>query len=206
MTAHSPELPFALTLDDYLAAGEEKWNDFEVAEGNLVLREERSRPHQKTAFRLAGAFETAVRKYRSTHPGANAPCYEINTEVNLLLWEVPLTIRKPDVIVHRCREQFEMLQAGDAIIVAEVISRWSESRDRIHKMGEYAKSRIPHYLIIQFDEVGATIVEHYALIASDTTYSRISVTHRDRDIWALDITVPFEIQIGWQDLDVGPPV
>ncbi|GAA4240353.1 hypothetical protein GCM10022254_64650 [Actinomadura meridiana] len=195
-----------MTLDEYLELDEDVRRSSEIVEGSLVPREPRERPHQKTAFRLANAFEAAVLKYRSAHSGSTAPCYEVNTEVPLQLWEVPLTIRIPDAIVHRCREQFERLDAADAIIIAEVISRWSQSRDRIHKMGEYAKSGIPHYLIVQFDERGATIVEHYALMSPDhLTYSQISVNHRDRDIWALNISIPFDIQISWQELDIILP-
>ena len=195
-----------MSTEEYLALDEEVQRESEVVEGRLVAREPRERPHQKIGFRLANAFETAVLKHRSAHSGSSsAPCYEINTEVPLRLWDVPLTVRKPDAIVHRCREQFEMLEAEDAVIVAETISRWSESRDRIHKMGEYAKARIPHYLIVQFDELGATIVENYALLDMDTPYSKIGTTHRDRDIWALNLSIPFEIQVGWPDLAVGLP-
>ncbi|TDD86232.1 Uma2 family endonuclease [Actinomadura rubrisoli] len=206
MSANWPDRPNPLTLDAYLALAEEVRREIEVVDGNVVPREERGRPHQKTAFRLASAFEADVRKYRAGHSGGAPPCYEVNTEVSVLLWEVPLTVRKPDVVVHHCRDQFEMLDAGDVVIAVEVMSRWSESRDRIHKMGEYAKARIPHYLIVQFDEVGATIVEHYALLDADLAYSKIGVSHRDRDLWALHMTVPFQIQVGWQDLEVGPPV
>jgi Uma2 family endonuclease len=194
-----------MSLEDYLALDEEVQRESEVVEGNLTPREPRTRPHQKTAFRLANAFEAAVLKYRTTHSGDTSTCYEINTEVPLRLWEVPATVRKPDAIVHQCRGQFETLEARDAVIVAEVISRWSVSRDRIHKMGEYAKALIPHYLIVQFDELGATIVEHYALMGTDTSYSMIGITHRDRDIWALNVTIPFDIQIGWPDLAVALP-
>ncbi|MEU8804672.1 Uma2 family endonuclease [Spirillospora sp. NPDC048819] len=195
-----------LSMEEYLALDEEVERESEVVEGHLVAREPRERPHQKTAFRLANGFEVAVLKYRSAHAGSRgAPCYEINTEVPVRLWDVPLTIRKPDAIVHRCREQFETLEAADAVIVTEVVSRWSQSRDRIHKMGEYAKALIPHYLIVQFDELGATIVEHYALMGTDTSYFKIGITHRDRDIWALNLTTPFEIQVGWPDLAIALP-
>ncbi|MFG1999149.1 Uma2 family endonuclease [Spirillospora sp. NPDC048911] len=205
MTMNWPDHPHPLTLDEYLALDEEIQRETELVDGIRVQREQRGRPHQKTAFRLANALETAVRKYRQSHTTGSPPCYEVNTEVNVLLWDVPPTIRKPDVIVHRCRDQFETLGAGDAVIVAEVISRWSESRDRIHKMGEYAKAGIPHYLIVQFDEMGATSVEHYAVLAAQPVYSKIGITHRDRDLWALNVTVPFDVQIGWQELEVGPP-
>ncbi|GAA2572986.1 Uma2 family endonuclease [Actinomadura fulvescens] len=201
-----PEHPDPLTLDEYLALDEEIQRETELVDGIRVQREQRGRAHQKTAFRLANALEAAVRKHRQSYSTGNPPCYEVNTEVNVVLWNVPPATRKPDVIVHRCRNQFETLEAADALVVAEVISRWSESRDRIHKMGEYAKAGIPHYLIVQFDEAGATIVEHYGLLGAQPGYSKIGITHRDRDIWALNVTVPFDIQVGWPELDIGLPI
>ncbi len=49
-----------LSLEGYLALDEEVRRESEVVEGHLVAREPRDRPHQKTAFRLANAFEAAV--------------------------------------------------------------------------------------------------------------------------------------------------
>ncbi|CNE82935.1 Uncharacterized protein conserved in cyanobacteria [Mycobacterium tuberculosis] len=193
-----------MSLEEYLELDEDVQRDSEVIEGVLVAREPRRRPHQRTGFRIAQAFEVAVAKYRRAHDEGEAPCIDLNTEVPIILWQVPLTLRIPDVVVHHCRDVFENLDAKDILIAVEVISRWSQSRDRIHKMGEYAKAGIPHYLIIQFDQHGALIVEHYALTTADRTYSRISTNHRDGDIWALNITHPFDIQIGWEDLDIAP--
>ncbi|TDC77183.1 Uma2 family endonuclease [Actinomadura sp. 7K507] len=204
MTMNELETQAFLSLEGYFALDGDIQRESEVVEGHLVSREPRNRPHQRTGFRLAQAFEVAVAKYRSSHDEEKAPCIDINTEVPVRLWEVPLTLRIPDVVVHHCREVFETLGAGDILIAVEAISRWSQSRDRIHKMGEYAKSGIPHYLIVQVDEIGALIVEHYALTTTDRRYSRISVNHRDGDIWALNISHPFDMQIGWQDLEIAP--
>lgn len=204
MTSDWLERPTPLTLDDYSALDEHLRRELEVVDGVATPRERRDRAHQKTAFRLAEAFELSVAKFRQDHVAGDPPCVEVNTEVDVVLWHVPLTVRKPDVVVHHCLDSFETLEAVDVLIVVEVLSRWSESRDRIHKMGEYAKAGIPHYLIVQFDDIGATEVEHYALLAGERVYAKIGVTHRDRDVFALKATTPFAAEIDWQSLAIAP--
>jgi Uma2 family endonuclease len=193
-----------ISLDEYHDLDDDVRREIEVVDGVVVRREKRGRPHQKTAFRLAESLEGAVAKFRQDHRSEHAPCYEVNSEVDVLPWEVPLTIRKPDVVVHYCLDPFAELTATETVVVAEVISRWSESRDRIHKMGEYAKAGIAHYLIVEFDAMGALSIEHYALLGGARTYSQLKVTHRDRDIFAVSLTDPFPVQILWQDLDIAP--
>lgn len=204
MESHWLPRPGPLSLDDYLALDEQARRDIEVVEGTPVPREQRSRAHQKTGFRIAEAFEGAVAKFRRDHTGGTPPCYEVNTEVDVILWEGPLTLRKPDVVVHHCLDAYARLHTADVLVIIEVLSPWSDSRDRIHKKGEYAKAGIPHYFIVQFDEVGATSVEHYALLENDRAYSTIGVTHRDRNVFGITITTPFAAQIQWQDLEVAP--
>jgi len=106
--------------------------------------------------------------------------------------------------VHRCLTGFERLTASDAAVVIEVASPWSQARDRIHKKGEYAQAGIPHYLIVQCDEAGAVSVEHYALVDAERSYSATSTTHRDRDVFAIDMSTPFSVQVLWQALETAP--
>jgi hypothetical protein len=60
----------------------------------------------------------------------NAGRYETNTEVDVLLWEVPPTARKPDAALHRCIPDTEQLMAQHVLIAVEVLSTWSGRRDR----------------------------------------------------------------------------
>ncbi|POM24657.1 hypothetical protein BTM25_32910 [Actinomadura rubteroloni] len=206
MTTSWPGRHEPTTLDEYLALDAEMRREVELVDGTITPREKRDRRHQKTGFRLAEAIESAVAKARRDHQrGGEPPCIEVNTEVDVVLWEVPPTIRKPDVVVHHCLDDFEELAARDVLIVVEVVSRWSQSRDRIHKMGEYAKAGIPHYLIVEFDGIGALTLEHYALLAVDQHYSRLGTAHRDRSGLALSITDPFPLRIQWNELETGPP-
>lgn len=192
------------TLDAYLALDEETRRDIEVVEGVATPREQRNREHQKTGRRLANALESGIERHRrSLSRPENAPSVEVNTEIEVILWDVPLHLRKPDVVVHACPKPGEWLRADDVIIAVEVLSPRSGARDRIHKAGEYAKAGIPHYLIVQIDTQGAVSIERYALLGSGE-YSRSKVAHRDIDALALSMTTPFVLDINWLQLDIAP--
>ncbi|MFI6899920.1 Uma2 family endonuclease [Nonomuraea sp. NPDC050394] len=192
------------TLDAYLALDEETRRDIEVVDGVAVAREQRSRGHQKTGRRLAEALENGIEKHRrSLSRPRKAPCVDVNTEIEVILGDVPLHLRRPNAVVHSCLEPGEWLRAEDVIVVVEVLSRHSIVRDRVHKAAEYAKAGIPHYLIVQFDDQGAVSIEHYALVCG-TEYSKIKVTQRDMGGLALSMTTPFVLDIDWLQLDIAP--
>ncbi|MFD0850973.1 Uma2 family endonuclease [Actinomadura adrarensis] len=132
-------------------------------------------------------------------------CYETNTEVDVLLWEVPPTARKPDAVLHRRIPDFEQLSARHVLIAAEVLSTWSERRDRVHKMGEHADAGIPHYWLVTFDKIGALTIERYALGGAGR-YLHIGTCHRDMGAVAVKATDPFPVEILWRALEVAPQV
>ncbi|WP_067480218.1 Uma2 family endonuclease [Actinomadura hibisca] len=191
-----------ITWEMFLEIDEDVRRDLEIVDGYAVPREQRGREHQKVGTRLSMALENAaVAEMRRSGPGA---CYETNTEVDVLLWEVPPTARKPDAVLHRCLPDFEQLAAEHVLIAAEVLSTWSERRDRIHKMGEYANAGIPHYWLLSFDKIGAVSIERYALVGGVDRYTHIGTTHRDMGPVAASVTDPFPIEILWEHLEVAP--
>jgi Uma2 family endonuclease len=178
--------------------------DLEIVDGYVVPREQRGRDHQKVATRLSLALEAAA--VAQMRRAGEATCYETNTEVDVLLWEVPPTARKPDAVLHRCLPDYEQLSAGHVVIVAEVLSTWSERRDRVHKMSDCADAGIPHYWLISFDKVGAVAIERYALAGGRAPYVHIGTSHRDMGPVAVAVTDPFRLEIRWRDLEVAPTV
>lgn len=159
---------------------------------------------RRVATRLSLALETAaVRQMRKT---GGAECYETNTEVDVLLWEVPPTARKPDAVLHRCIPDEEQLAAEHVLVAAEVLSTWSGRRDRVHKMSDYADAGIPHYWLVSFDKVGAVAIERYALAGGVGRYVHIGTSHRDMGLTAVSISAPFPVEILWADLEVAPQV
>jgi Uma2 family endonuclease len=191
-----------ITWETFLDIDEELRRDLEIVDGYVIPREQRGRDHQKVGTRLSLALErAAVADMRRTD---NNSCYETNTEVDVLLWEVPPTARKPDAILHRCLPEFEQLAAGHCLIAAEVLSTWSERRDRVHKMSDYADAGIPHYWLVSFDKAGALTIERYALSDGRGRYSHIGTAHRDMGPVAATISDPFPLEILWQDLEIAP--
>lgn len=76
-----------ITWEMFLDIDPDVRRDPEIVDGYGVPREQRSRDHQKLSTRLSLALETAaVQQMRKT---GSAECYETNTEVDVLLWEVP---------------------------------------------------------------------------------------------------------------------
>jgi Uma2 family endonuclease len=191
-----------ITWDMFLEIDEDIRRDLEIVDGYVVPREQRSREHQKVATRLSLALETsAVQQMRKSGGGE---CYETNTEVDVLLWEVPPTARKPDAVLHRCIPDTSQLTAQDVLIAAEVLSTWSGRRDRVHKMSDYADAGIPHYWLVAFDKVGAVTIERYALAGGVGRYVHLGTSHRDMGQTAVKISDPFPLEILWADLEVAP--
>lgn len=165
-------------------------------------REQRSLEHQKVATRLSLALETAaVRQMRKT---GGAECYKTNTEVDVLLWKVPPTARKPDVVLHRSIPDTAQLPAGHVLVAAELLSPWSGRRDRVHKMSDYADAGIPHYWLVSLDKVGAVTIERHALAGGAGRYVHVSTSHRDMGPTAVKISDPFPAEILWSELEIGP--
>lgn len=191
-----------ITLAEYLTFDEDVRRSIEVVDGVAFPREQRSRGHQQLGRRFANALETAVAKYRR-ELGSDAPCIEVNTEIEVILWDVPLNIRIPDVVVHHCVPATEWVTGEDVLIAIEVLSKNSQQRDRFHKMSDYAKAGIPHYWIVDWDDKGALIIEHYALAGSARDYLRVGISHRDRDKPALNLTAPFPLWLDWDALELA---
>lgn len=189
---HAPQRG-PLTWETFLDIDESVRADLEIVDGYAIPREQRGRGHQKVGTRLSLALE-------------QDDSYETNTEVDVLLWEVPPTARKPDAVLHRFLPEFQQLTARDVVIVAEVLSTWSERRDRVHKMADYADAGIPHYWLVGFDKVGAVSIERYALIGGAKPYVHIGTTHRDMGAVAVEVTAPFPIRMLWAELEVAPQV
>lgn len=97
----------------------------------------------------------------------------------------------------------EWVTGEDVLIAIEILSKNSQRRDRFHKMADYAKAGIPHYWLVDWEDKGALIIEHYALTGSGRDYLQVGISHRDRDKPALNLTAPFPLWLDWDALELA---
>ena len=80
----------------------------------------------------------------------------VGTDGEVTLFEVPPTVRRPDVVVARASSAVRdrpglpanRLQVSEVLLVAEVVSPSSVERDLVTKRREYAAAGIPAYLVV----------------------------------------------------------
>ncbi|MEV6098726.1 Uma2 family endonuclease [Nocardia sp. NPDC051981] len=106
---------------------------------------------------------------------------------------------EPDVIVvHADRDGDYGLtgyQADDVVLVVEIVSPESRTRDRERKPQLYARAGISHFWRVENAD-GRPVVYVYELDPATSTYALTGI-HHDR----LQLTVPFEIDIDLTEID-----
>ncbi|GAA5096089.1 Uma2 family endonuclease [Nocardia iowensis] len=162
MTSGAPSdwyrwIPAQITARDYELLPEDFCRTIEVVDGHIVKCESTSRLHDRVARRVATQLE-AGRKPE--------PCLMVETDVDVRISDVPLSLRRPDVTVYRCLDDDAKLYAGDAVLVVEIVSPDSSFHtDTVEKKAAYAAAGIPVYLIVFPTEAGDGIelIEEYRL-------------------------------------------
>ncbi|BDU03799.1 Uma2 family endonuclease [Nocardia cyriacigeorgica] len=106
---------------------------------------------------------------------------------------------EPDVLVIREEadggRDLTTYQAADVVLVVEVVSAESRTRDRERKPQLYAKAGIPHFWRVENID-GRPVVYVYELDPAPGAYAPSGIFH-DR----LKISVPFEIDIDLSEID-----
>lgn len=195
MTSGAPSdwyrwIPEQITAREYELLPEDFCQTIEVVDGHIVKCESPSRLHNRVARRIATHME-AGRKPE--------PCLMVDTDVDVRISDVPLSLRRPDVIVYRCLEDDEKLYAGDTVLVVEVVSPDSSFHtDTVEKKAAYAAAGIPVYLIVFTTEAGDGIelIEEYRL--SEGRYHLVCLHTR-----RLTLDSPISIDVTFGDLTSG---
>ena len=193
-----------MTLEAYESLPEDLARGIEVADGTVIVCHSPSDKHQAVQHALLNALSDAARK----HDQGRGTCHRVRAGIDVLLTEVPLHFRTPDLTVFRCLGASQpgrwngKPRASDALIVVEIVSPGSRSEDTLVKRVRYARAGIPYYWIARLaqDDGPASSVERLRLI-SDGTYATEQVSFRKRDILAVDALDPFEASITWEQLD-----
>lgn len=183
-------IPEQITERDYELLPEDFCRTIEVVDGHIVKCESPSRLHNRVARRMAARME-AGRKPE--------PCLMVETDVDVRINDVPLSLRRPDVTVYRCLDDDKRLYSGDALLVVEIVSPDSSFyTDTVEKKAVYAAAGIPAYLIVFLTEAGDGIeqIEEYRL--SEGRYHLVCLHTR-----RLTMDTPISIDIPFAELIAG---
>lgn len=134
----------------------------------------------------------AARLLANALDAAAGPDWNADTGFAVRLQDVPLTNRRPDVIVYRAETiDLTPTRREHVLLVVEVVSPGSETTDRIVKVDQYAKAGIPFYWRIEQAATGVPIVYTYVLGPATKAY-------RDGDMFTgtVKATAPFSNTVG----------
>ncbi|MEE1756258.1 Uma2 family endonuclease [Streptomyces sp. SP18CS02] len=140
-----------ISAEQYDSWSEEQCAGIEIVDGMVVVRPSASKRHNRLTRILANALDAAA--------GAD---WNADTDFDVRLQDVPLTNRRPDVIVYRTETiDLTPTRPEHVLLVVEVVSPGSETTDRIVKVDQYAKAGIPFYWRVEQATTGVPIIHTY---------------------------------------------
>jgi Uma2 family endonuclease len=173
-----------LTVADYEALPEEVCRQIEIVDGAVLVSPSPRRVHQRIVRRLANALEAAA-----------ADQFAVEFDVDLRLRDVPLLLRRPDVVVYDTSlPDGEVLRPDHCLLVVEVMSPGSITADRMDKPTEYAASGIQHFWRVEGDDLAVNVFR-YQLDPMTRTYALVGL-----DKGKLSIKDPVELNLDLEDL------
>lgn len=169
-----------ITAAEYDSWTEEQCAGIEIVDGMVVVRPSASKRHNRLARILANALDAAA--------GSD---WNADTDFDVRLQDVPLTNRRPDVVVYRA-DSIDIIptRPEHVLLVAEVVSPGSETTDRIVKLDQYARAGIQFYWRVELSVPGVPIVYTYLLDPATRRY-------RESDVFTgmVKATVPFPVEV-----------
>jgi Uma2 family endonuclease len=169
-----------ISAEEYDSWPEEQCAGLEIVDGMAVVGRGTSKRHNRLARLLANALDAAA-----------GPDWNADTDFDVRLQDVPLTNRRPDVVVYRAETiALTPTRPEHVLLVAEVVSPGSETTDRIVKVDQYAKAGIPFYWRIEQAATGVPIIYTYVLDPATKAY-------RDGEMFTgtVTATAPFSITV-----------
>ncbi|WP_122619725.1 Uma2 family endonuclease [Streptomyces sp. Tu 4128] len=183
-TTPPAELRQQVTAEQYDSWPEERCAGIEVVDGRVVGSPSASKRPRRLARILANALDAAA------GPGWNA-----DTDFDVRLQDVPLTNRRPHVVVYRAETiDVTPTRPEHVLLVAEVVPPGSETADRRVKVNQYAKAGIAFYWRIERAAAGVPLIHTYVLDPATGGY-------RTGDVFTgvVRVAAPFAVEI-----DLGP--
>jgi Uma2 family endonuclease len=169
-----------ITAREYDSWTEEQCAGIEIVDGMVVVSPSPSKRHNRLARILANALD-----------GACGPDWNADTDFDARLQDVPLTNRRPDVVVYRADTlDVAPTRPEHVLLVAEVVSPGSETTDRIVKLDQYASVGIPFYWRVELTVTGVPLVYTYLLDSAKRHY-------REDEVFTgtVKAAVPFPVEI-----------
>ena len=169
-----------ITTAEYESWSEEQCTGIEIVDGMVVVSPSASKRHNRLARILANALDAAA-----------GPDWNADTDFDVRLQDVPLTNRRPDVVVYRANTiDVTPTRPEHVLLVVEIVSPGSETTDRIVKFEQYARSGISFYWRVEMTETGVPVVYSYLLDTASGQY-------RGGEIFTglVKATVPFTVEI-----------
>jgi Uma2 family endonuclease len=149
-----------ITAEQYDSWSEEQCAGIEIVDGMVVVSPSASKRHNRLARIVANALDAAG--------GAD---WNADTDFDVRLQDVPLTNRRPDVVVYRADTiDITPTRPEHVLLVVEIVSPGSETTDRIVKVDQYAKAGIVFYWRIEQAATGVPLVYTYVLDPADRAY------------------------------------
>lgn len=142
-----------LTLEEYLALPED--SRYEIVDGLLRPITRSGKRNRTVQRRLANWLEQ------------QSPDDLFVVEEEIVIFKVaPPSTRIPDVTICRAEAIIDpdsnSIAVADVLLVAEIVSPGSETEDRFHKPGDYARNGVPHFWRIELDPVVEVFTYHLA--------------------------------------------
>ncbi|GAA2719732.1 Uma2 family endonuclease [Actinocorallia aurantiaca] len=169
-----------VSAEQYDSWSEEQCAGIEIVDGMVVVSPSASKRHNRLARILANALEAAA-----------GPDWNADTDFDVRLQDVPLTNRRPDVVVYRADTlDVTPTRPEHVLLVAEVVSPGSETTDRTVKTEQYAKAGIAFYWRVEQAVTGVPLVYTYVLDPAVGVY-------READVFTgvVKVVAPFPVEI-----------
>jgi Uma2 family endonuclease len=168
-----------VTAAEYDTWSAEQCAGIEIVDGMVVVSPSASKRHNRLARLLANALEAAA-----------GPDWNADTDFDVRLHDVPLSNRRPDVVVYRADTiDISPTRPEHVLLVAEIVAPGSETTDRVVKLDQYARAGIGFYWRVEQAATGVPLVYTYVLDPAAAAY-------RDGAVFAgvVKVSAPFAFE------------
>lgn len=188
--------PKPITLEIWRQLPEDFCREVELVNGQVVRCDKPTREHQAAAGRIVSMLAAAADARMAADPGK---CLDTSGDIDVELWEVPVTVRSPDaVLFERAPRDERPLKAHRVKVIVEVASPGSSKADKVDKMAEYAEAGIPFYWLVTLSGNHVLAIDVYVLDHVTGQYRHYRTLTPEEEVSTVE--VPVRIRVDWTRL------